>query len=84
MSADSTIQGIRQQLEAARRAASELLVDVQDYFDRQCHHLSTLGDLDGMAAVDQANPQQWIDAARLQLQTGFMMAERAIEQPGEF
>ena len=73
-----------ERLRYQRAQARELLQDIQHHFDEGCHHLSTLGDLDGMAAVDQANPQQWIDAARLQLQTGFMMAERAIEQPSEF
>lgn len=72
------------QLESARVQVAELLTDLQEHFDRQCHHLSTLADIEGMTAVEQANPQQWIDAARLQLQTGFMMAERAIEQPGTF
>lgn len=73
-----------ERLRHQRQQARELIEDLQHALDEGCMHLTATDDIAGMEAFEQANPQQWIDAARLQLQTGFMMAERAIEQPSEF
>lgn len=77
-------QDLIERLHHLRVQAGELVTDLQMALDDQCQHVQVLHDVESMEAITAANPQQWIDAARLQLQTGFMMAERAIEQPQEF
>jgi len=74
------LRSLREQAEKLR----DTLAAVEQHVMDQHQHAKVCDDFAEMERLDSAAPFEWIAQARMALRSGFMFAERALQQPATF